>query len=622
MLVVGTAGHIDHGKSSIVNRLTGTNPDRLPEEKKRGMTIDLGFAFMKANSGDDIGFIDVPGHERFVKNMISGVGGIDSVLLVVAADDGWMPQSEEHFQIVRMLGLQHGAIVINKIDLAKPDWLDVLEDDIKNKLKGSFLEEAPIFRVSSTTGEGFDKLSDYLKNLPEQLQSGKDISKPRLYIDRSFVRQGIGGVVTGTLQFGNLNVGESVSIWPSLATGKIRTLHSNNQDVATAVPGQRTAVSITGVDKEKLVRGGAITTNENLEYYQENPILFLSVELLPSSPVVLKDRRNLLFLLGTQEIEGEIRLLAGERIEKGTRGFIFFKPNVPILGNIGDRFVFRLPTPMITIGGGEILSHHQKLPPRKTHAQYSILCERDTKKLGSLVTTELEFDQVKNRDSFLSASNFADRAIDSKVESLVKEKHILQFDEYLIDKNSFDNFATNLVKLLESNKTLSKPEITGKTLFSVQSIDIFLNMLIDKNQIEFSNDKYSLCGSENKLPDELRPAYDTILATLKRTKFAPPKLSELASGGKQNREAIRHLISSGEVYKCGSEFIFEKSIWEEIVNFIKELLNEKNEIAISDLKNKFGLSRKYLIPILEESDRIGLTVRSGDKRVRGEKFES
>ncbi|MEA3296866.1 MAG: selenocysteine-specific translation elongation factor, partial [candidate division Zixibacteria bacterium] len=256
MLVIGTAGHIDHGKSAVVKRLTGTDTDRLPEEKVRGMTIDLGFAFRQTDSGDGIAFVDVPGHERFVRNMIDGAGGIDAVMLVVAADDGWMPQTQEHFQIVRLLGIENGLIVINKTDLVESDWLDLLEEDIRDKVKDSPLANAPIFRLSAETGSGCDKLQNYLDSLSGRLTFQRDISKARLYIDRSFVLPGIGGVVTGTLRGGALATGRTVSIWPAMTTARIRSLRANNCDVEKALPGQRTAVSLTGVDKNLLVRGG------------------------------------------------------------------------------------------------------------------------------------------------------------------------------------------------------------------------------------------------------------------------------------------------------------------------------------------------------------------------------
>ncbi|KAA3635430.1 MAG: selenocysteine-specific translation elongation factor, partial [Calditrichaeota bacterium] len=281
MLVIGTAGHIDHGKSSIVKRLTKTDPDRLPEEKKRGMTIDLGFAFYKTEQAETIAFVDVPGHERFVKNMVAGVGGIDVVMLVIAADDGWMPQTEEHFRIVKLLNVPRGIVVINKIDLADDEILELLEMEVAEKTAGSFLEDAPIVKISAQTGEGFDEVKTILEKLPSEVKSQRDIGKPRLFIDRSFVRPGIGGVVTGTLRGGELSVGQSVTLIPSLVEAKIKSLHSNNNDVKTAVPGQRTAVSFTGIDKELLIRGGVVFAGWAEVAQLDDRVLALQMEIVP-----------------------------------------------------------------------------------------------------------------------------------------------------------------------------------------------------------------------------------------------------------------------------------------------------------------------------------------------------
>ena len=256
MFVIGTAGHIDHGKSSIIMRLTGIDPDRLPEEKERGMTIDLGFAWYHSPQGKRIGIVDVPGHEKFVRNMIAGAGGIDAVILVVAADDGWMPQSQEHLQITKLLGIKYGIVAITKIDLVENSWVDLVEEDLRDRLRNTFLADAPIVRLSSTTGEGFDRLKDEIGRLSEIIIERDDIGKPRLCIDRSFVLPGMGGVVTGTLRGGTLRVGQEAAIFPSRKKGKIRTIHSHNQLVDISLPGQRTAVSMTGIDKEFLVRGG------------------------------------------------------------------------------------------------------------------------------------------------------------------------------------------------------------------------------------------------------------------------------------------------------------------------------------------------------------------------------
>ncbi|HWR82406.1 MAG TPA: selenocysteine-specific translation elongation factor, partial [Candidatus Deferrimicrobium sp.] len=352
MIVVGTAGHIDHGKSSIVRRLTGTDPDRLPEEKARGMTIDLGFAFYTTPDGEDIAFIDVPGHERFVKNMISGTGGIDVAMLVVAADDGWMPQSQEHFQVVRLLGIRDAIIVINKIDLVQRDWIELIKQDIKTKVARSIFEGAPILVVSAETGEGFEALGEHLNVLPQKVRGHADVGKARLYIDRAFVRPGMGGVVTGTLRGGRLSVGQQVSVWPTMTVGKVRTLQSMNRDVTTAIPGQRTAVSFTGIDKDVLQRGGVVSDRLDLSFFRSHKVLALALELIPEAAVSLTNRRRILLMVGTTEVEGEIRLPAGREMRPGESGVVFFKPEEPIYCLVGDHFIARLPTPMVTLGGG------------------------------------------------------------------------------------------------------------------------------------------------------------------------------------------------------------------------------------------------------------------------------
>ncbi|MCX6830468.1 MAG: selenocysteine-specific translation elongation factor, partial [candidate division Zixibacteria bacterium] len=298
MFVIGTAGHIDHGKSSLIIRLTGIDPDRLPEEKQRGMTIDLGFAWYDTEGGKRIGIVDVPGHERFVRNMIAGAGGIDAVILVVAADDGWMPQSQEHLQITRLLGIKCGIVAISKIDLVEKSWVDLVEEDLRDKLRGTFLENAPLVKLSSVTGEGIEELRDQIEILAKKIVEREDIGRPRLYVDRSFVLSGMGGVATGTLRDGLLKVGQEVAVFPAKRHGKIRTLHSHNQQVDIASPGQRTAVSLTGIDKEYLIRGGVISLPNLVDNFHTEGALALSVSLIPESAVSLEDRRRVLLILG------------------------------------------------------------------------------------------------------------------------------------------------------------------------------------------------------------------------------------------------------------------------------------------------------------------------------------
>ena len=628
MLTIGTAGHIDHGKSAVVKRMTGTDPDRLPEEKSRGMTIDLGFAFMSSSSGEEIGFVDVPGHERFVRNMIAGVGGIEVVMLVVAADDGWMPQSEEHFQIIRLLGITRGLIVINKIDLVDDDWLQLLTEDVKEKVKGSFLAEAPIFAVSAATGAGFEPLIAYLKDLPAQIASSRDIDQARLYIDRSFIRPGIGKVVAGTLRGGSLSVGQAISVWPGNHRGKVRSLQSNSREVERATPGQRTALSVTGVDKEYLLRGGCISDRTDLSFFRDHPVLALSVELLANSPVTLTDRRRVLLITGTTEVEGEIRVFQQKTIAPSTKGVVFFKPDEPPFTLIGDHYIMRLPTPMVTLGGGRVLDHLDRFPRRKTYAAMEYLNERMSGNLEDLIVSELKKRVIAPVDDFLKDADHSRNDILKIIERLTKEKTAGRHDKYVFLNEELEQakeqFHASILRFLEDKphlKGLSADELARASKLNKGLTAALVSYMVSTGEMVRMADRYNLVGRGMSLKGELKKAHDQIMAALKSEPYTPPRLTDLAKGGKNFREAIKYVLEAGEGYKCGSEFVFLPEVWDEILVFIKNHLAEKDFLNVADLKNRFGFTRKFAIPILEETDRTGLTQRQGDIRVKGNRFE-
>lgn len=629
MIVIGTAGHIDHGKSAIVKRLTGTDPDRLPEEKARGMTIDLGFAFYRTPDGQDIALVDVPGHERFVKNMIAGAGGIDAVVLVVAADDGWMPQSQEHFEIVQLLGVRHGFIVINKSDLADQDWLDLLEQDIHDRVQHSFLAGAPIFRVSALKGDGFADLIDYLNQLPGQIESKKDIGKARLYVDRSFVRPGMGGVVTGTLRGGTLAVGQPISVWPPIEIGKIRSLQSKGEDVQTVGPGHRTAAAVTGVDKELLIRGGVISDRLDVSYFRENQILALSLQLLRDAPVPIEDRRRVLVILGTSEVEGEMRIFESKEILPGGQGIVFFRPDDPLYSLVGDRYIVRLPSPTVTLGGGMVLDHLPAFPRRKELASLHYLQGRLSGKLPDIIMTELQKQVFAPADSFLRDADFSAKDAVSEVNRLISEKLAGKFNDsfYLQSELSqvSGRFKQSLTEHLKEHphlKGLAIEQLLDVSPYDQRVSRALIEYLLDIGELVKLGDKYNLVGRGMSLKGVIKEAHDEIMSELRAAPHAPPTLATLAAGGKSHQEAIKYIIESGEGYKCGSEFLFLREVWAEVVNWIRAKLASDGTFAVTDLRDKFGFSRKYAIPILEEADRIRLTSRQGDIRVKGDRFES
>lgn len=629
MLIIGTAGHIDHGKSSIVKRLTNVDPDRLPEEKERGMTIDLGFAFYKTDKEETVGFVDVPGHERFVKNMIAGVGGIDLVMLVIAADDGWMPQSEEHFQIVRLLNIKNGIIVINKSDLAENDWLELLEAEVAEKVKGSFLEDAPIFKVSAQTGDGFEKLQDYLNELPDKIKSKNNIKKTRLYIDRSFVRQGIGGVVTGTLRGGNLQIGQNIDIFPSLEKGKVRTLQSNKQEVDMVTPGHRTAVSVTGIEKEKLVRGGVLSSNIDVEEIYHKQYLALSLSLLEESKIAIADRRKVVIIIGTTEVEGEIRLYDKKNIKPGENGIIFFKPDEPLFSLIGDFYIMRLPTPMVTLGGGQVLDRMRHFPKKKELEKYSYLNKRIPLSLGNLILSELDKKGIAAKDNILADANFSPDDIQSETKKLLESNQLTSFENNIISEMALSEKIKNYQKKI-TTFLKDKSHLSGLLLEQLKDLlnlpesqlKLIIRYMTSKGTMVKVGDVYSLSGQKQELAGPVKKAFDEIMRELQSGQFRPPSISSFTSKGKPYKDAIKFILDNKLGYKCGSEFIFVNEVWEEIVGFVKDVLNKNNELIVADLKDQFSLSRKYTIPILEETDRIRLTERDGDVRVKGRSFEN
>ncbi|HOP07277.1 MAG TPA: selenocysteine-specific translation elongation factor [candidate division Zixibacteria bacterium] len=628
MLIIGTAGHIDHGKSAIVRRLTGTDPDRLPEEKARGMTIDLGFAFRMHDQRREIAFVDVPGHERFVKNMIAGAGGIDVVMLVVAADDGWMPQSQEHFQIVRLLGIERGIIVINKIDLVgDPDWIDLLEADIRDKTAGSFLAEAPIFRVSAQTGEGIDKLAEHIDHLADEAAAEKDIDKARLYIDRSFVLLGIGGVVTGTLRDGSFSVGQSVTIWPSGTSGKIRSLRANDTEVEQALPGQRTAVSVSGVDKEQLVRGGVVMTRESIAFFRDNQVLALSVELIPEAKLALTNRRRVVFITGATEVEGEIRLYRRRTLKAGESGILFFKPDEPVLSLIGDRFIVRLPTPMVTLGGGRIIDHLPHFPRMRSIEEYRYLEQRDGD-LRTLIISELEKRLAVDKRELLHNAAISDKKVQREIKALVQDRTVGVFRDMIYHRSTMETaveaMKKHLLAFLDERshlKGIPRDQMIQISRMPEPRAEMLIEYMLSEGILVRSGETLNLVGRGMSLKGKVKQLHDDILKQITENPYTPPRLPDLVKLDKEAREAIKYILEAEEGHKCGAEFVFAATVWKELVRFIREALNRNGELTVAALKDRFGLTRKFAIPVLEETDRLKFTRRDGDRRIKGERFE-
>ncbi len=628
MFVIGTAGHIDHGKSSIISRLTGIDPDRLPEEKERGMTIDLGFAWYDTEDGQRVGLVDVPGHERFVKNMIAGAGGIDALILVVAADDGWMPQSQEHLQITRLLGIKHGLVALTKIDLVEESWIDLVEEDIKDKLKDTFLSNVSIVRLSSETGEGFDLLKKEINNLTSKMTVREDIGKPRLYVDRSFILPGMGGVIGGTLRGGVFTAGMDVSVFPARKKGKIRILHSHNENVESSSPGQRTAVSLTGIDKQYLTRGSVLSTPEIVSAYPDDEVLALSVELIVESPVSIKDRRRLLLILGTTEVEGEVRVFDGDEIKPGKTGIIFFKPFEPVLSFIDDRYIVRLPTPAITVGGGTVLDILNRFPRKKEQSKFDYLKNRLELTLDKLIDTEFLKSQSVDFKSDYLFSNYSFLEIKREFSERINRSEII---EYYGRAYRIDDLKTISAKVENALKThlsenphangLGIDKIARQVGMPIVSVDPFLELMVQNKQLVKKGNLYDLPDRTVSIKGELKKIADLLESTLSKAEYAPPSLKELIGTDKTKKEAFEYLLVAGRVVKIGTNLAFHSDLWDKILKTISEMLDKGQQLTVATLREKLDTTRKYTLPILEETDRLRITERQGDIRVKGDKFE-
>lgn len=625
MFVIGTAGHVDHGKSALVLALTGIDPDRLPEEKKRGMTIDLGFAWLPLPDGTEVGIVDVPGHERFVKNMIAGVGGIDAALLVIAADDGWMPQTQEHLEILELLGVKEGIVVINKIDLVREDWLNLIEDDIKNKLKGTPFEKAIVVRTSAIQKTGIEELSKQIQNLISRLKTRKDVGKPRLYIDRVFTMSGMGTVVTGTLIDGSFKVGQEVEIAPEGIKTRIKNLQIYKKQVESAGPGTRVAMNLIGVEKEKVKRGDviinpgtAILTN----------FLDVKVTVLPDAPFSLKNGSEILFMIGTSEISGRVILLnagvqnSGPLLKPGQAGFARLKLKEQLLARVGDHFIVRLPSPPRTLGGGLVLDVFPSTLKRKDKDLVTFLTRRENLDLPELILTELKKVDFLPREELFRASIFSSKEIESILALLVGKEEVMTRKNMVIDKARWERLLNQILERVKKEHA-DKPFTHGLRISDLSSKLQFKEKLISEG-VEYLLAAGKLIQKENflalpehrpQLAEKQSPLAQKILKKFEENKFSPPTKSELFEENPDYQKILIYLLQQGKLVELREGILYTKEDFEKITQKIKEFISSNGPSTVSQIREHLNITRKYAVPILEKLDELGITRREGDKRV-------
>ncbi|HVP36894.1 MAG TPA: selenocysteine-specific translation elongation factor [Terriglobales bacterium] len=623
MFVIGTAGHVDHGKSALVLALTGIDPDRLPEEKKRGMTIDLGFAWLALPDGTEIGIVDVPGHERFVKNMIAGVGGIDAALLVIAADDGWMPQTQEHLEILELLGVKEGIVVLNKIDLVKEDWLSLMEEDVKQRLKGTSLEKAVIVKTSATKKEGIEELNRQIQDLIARLKMRKDIGKPRLYIDRVFTMSGMGTVVTGTLVDGSFKVGQEVEIAPEGIKSRIKNLQSYKKQVEVAGPGTRVAMNLIGAEKEKIKRGDVVINPGNAILTN---FLDAKVTVLLDAPFSLKHGSDLLFMLGTSEILGRISLLNTDQLKPGQAGFARLKLNDQVLARVGDHFILRLPSPPRTLGGGIVLDIFPSKLKRKDAELIKFLGRREGLDLSELILTELKKVDFLLREELFKASIFSTKEIESALILLEEKKEVVIRKNMVIDKARWEKLLDQILERVKKEHAdkpfthgLRTADLSAKLQFKEKLISEGVEFILSAGRLIQKENYLALPEHRPQLAEKQSPLAQKILKKFEENRLTPPTKGELLEENLDYQKILIYLLQQGKLVELKEGILYTREGLEEITQRIKEFIFSNGPSTVSQIREHLNITRKYAVPILEKLDESGVTRREGDKRVLGEK---
>ncbi len=626
MFVLGTAGHIDHGKSSLIKAMTGIDPDRLPEETERGMTIDIGFAWLRLPDGREIGIIDVPGHERFIRNMVAGAGGVNAAMLVVAADDGWMPQTREHLDILNMLDVRYGLVAITKVDLVESDWLELVESDVKSKLAGTFLADAPIVPVSSVTGEGIDNVIEAIAGISNKLPTVKDIGKSRLFVDRAFVLTGIGVVVTGTSRGGGFSADADIFHFPSGKKIKIRAMQSHGRKVDRVGAGYRVAINLSGIARDEIRRGDVVTGFR----YDERPSYFaVHIKNLHNSTITLKEGRKLLLILGTTETEAIIRPFNSDGVAPGETGLAILKATEPLAAFIKDRFILRLPTPQVTVGGGQILDILNHYPRRKNLPLLNdYLKARINGDLKTVLLNELDKRIFNPSASFLAYSNFSTESIKTAVSSLIDENQVIRYGDYLAASGKVDEiFArikAELGKVHEKNSYL--PGLTGDELARLtghpvdEQFNLLLRYLEQNDDLSRSRQFFHLPGFKPELDEKMQNEADGIVARARQAGHNYLTFGEIETSFPESRNTLNFLRDSDRLKSIGNQFITTDNIWNDIVSYIEEKLEGDGQLTVAEFRDRFGNSRKYALPVLEYLDSLKITHREDDVRVKGSRF--
>lgn len=634
-VIVGTAGHVDHGKTCLIKALSGIETDRLKEEKKRGITIELGFANLIDTDGVHIGIIDVPGHEKFVKNMLAGIGGIDLVLLVIALDEGVMPQTVEHFEILKMLQIRQGIVVLTKSDTVDSDWADMVEEDVRELIKGSFLEQAELIRVSSYTGENIDVLRQKIVTMAKQAGKRREEKELfRLPIDRVFTMEGFGTVVTGTLIEGMCEAGEEVMVYPQERLLKIRGVQSHGQKEEKACAGQRTAINLAGIKKEELSRGEVLAYPGSLV---NSTMVDATLRLFDSTQRKLKNGDRVHLSYGSAQAIGKVILLDCDVVEAGQEALVQLRFDDPICVKRNDKFIIRFYSPVETFGGGTVLN-----PAADKHkrGQEDVIESLKLKKTG----TDMEIlEQMVNEESrrFPEAEDLAawmDLTVseaEQMLDTLRNKKKILHLNDGSFVGKAYWEKVSELANQVLAHFHRENPIVEGMDreelksrlaermhLKSGKKAEALIAELEKRKVITIQGSVVSVAGFTVSYSDEASQMMTDMENIYKKAGIEVPSTDELVGAykdRKQARQVLSELTKKGILVKAGTGVLMHKEHWDRALNILREHLAANPQITLGEFRDLLGTSRKYAVMLLETYDQMKITKKTGDVRVPGGK---
>ncbi|MDA8405739.1 MAG: selenocysteine-specific translation elongation factor [Deltaproteobacteria bacterium] len=624
-VILGTAGHIDHGKTQLVKALTGIDTDRLKEEKERGISIELGFAYLDLGSDVRIGIVDVPGHERFVRQMVAGSGGVDIAALVVALDEGVMPQTVEHLDILCLLGIKHGLVVLTKLDLVDEELALLAEEDAKDLVKGTFLENAPMVRVSARTGEGIEELKRVILELSRKTGQRSVHGLLRLPVDRVFSLKGHGTVVAGTLISGTISTGDEIEILPQAVRSSVRSIESHKQFEQQSFPGERVAVNLRGIEQDEAHRGNVIT---HAGEFRPSYIVDVRLTSLNRSSIKLTNLKKVRLHHYTTDVEATIAFPDRDLLEPGEEVLAQLRTSAPIVPATGDRFVIRAISPSVTLGGGVILNPRApKLRARSVKTFLESEREDDTGVISSLVKGSGV--NGLNKNELLGMSAFSASHLDKTLDKLRTARMIIQLDSTerrlvhrdfvdLIEKKITDRLAhfhmDNPLK-----EGISKQELRSLTPGSDRLFKVALDDLISKGFLVDQGDTIRVSTHKVRLKDNEKSVREKLFATLRQQENSPPLFKELAVQVGADLKQVKVLLSvlekEGKIVKIKEEMYFSTEFIKSVKEKLIKRLKDEGSITPSKFQEITKSSRKYNIPLLEYFDREKITLRIGDQRV-------